>query len=338
MTSGSRTSRRAREEDAAEDELPSLNDRFKLAGQAAHPLARTPHPAPPSVEVETPKKAGKPSLSALPAGAHEGETIYAIPLELIDPNPYNARHIYREERVKEMALTLTADGQLQPGLATPRNGRYVLASGHYRFRGAKLAGIPTLDVLLRPDMSNLELFELSYKENNEREGQSALDNAISWERAIKDGLYENEYRLSEANGISVPTIHKTIALLKLPEDALEEVKLSPNAFGLSVLYELYLYSQLAKPAQTLEAAIRIRNGEMSRRDIEAARKAIENPKQRKSREGSRHYKILSGESQIGTIKEWDSGKVMLEVKLTDPSKRAELVSELCKRFGLTQGD
>jgi len=65
---------------------------------------------------------------------------------------------------------------------------------------------------------------------------------------------------------------------------------------------------------------------------------LENPKHRKAREGARQYRIGTGSSQIGTIKEWDSGKVMLEVKLDDPAKRAELVLDLRKRFGLADGD
>ena len=339
----SRTSRRARDEDMDAAPLPSLKDRFALAGQAPNPLSK-----PPSVVAETPASAvasvksipptQQRTSSLLPIGVHEGETIYAVPLDLIDTNPYNARYIYREERVKEMAITLAADGQLQPALATIRNGRYVLAAGHYRFRGAKVAGLPTLKLILREDMSDRQLFELSYKENNEREGQSALDNAISWSHALKDKLYASEAELAEANAISPPSINKTLALLQLPEETLEEVKQAPNAFGLSVLYELLMFSRAATSDQTLEMAKKVRQGEVSRRDIETARKGLENPKPRKPREGARQYRIGTGASQIGTIKEWDSGKVMLEVKLEDPTKRAELVSELCKRFGLTQGD
>jgi len=337
----SRTSRRARTEDSDAGPLPSLKDRFALAGQVPNPLTKVPPhhaeaPTPPAAKPHSPMQQRTPAI--LPVGVHEGETIYAVPLDLIDTNPYNARHIYRDERVKEMAITLAADGQLQPALATIRNGRYVLAAGHYRFRGAKVAGIPTLKLILREEMSDRQLFELSYKENNEREGQSALDNAISWSHALQEKLYGSETELAESNAISLPTINKTLALLQLPADTLEEIKQAPNAFGLSVLYELLMFSKAAAPDRTLDLAKQVRLGEVSRRDIEMARKGLENPKQRKPREGARQYRIGTGASQIGTIKEWDSGKVMLEVKLLDPVKRAELVSELCKRFGLAQGE
>lgn len=340
MSSTNRTSRRSRDEDSKMEDIPSLKDRFAMAGQAAHPLS---HTAGGNGSSSVNQIAGttlpRTFLSeSLPVGALESEQIYAIPLDLIDTNPYNARHLYREDRIKEMAITLAADGQLQPALATLRGGRYVLAAGHYRLRGAKLAGLPTLKLTLRKEMSDRELFELSYKENNEREGQSALDNAISWSKALQDGIYENEAQLAEANNISWPTVNKTLALLKLPEDTLDEIKLAPNVFGLSVLYELHLFAQVAGPSQTLAMAQQISKGEVSRREIEAARRSFEKPKTRKPREGARQYKIVSDKAQIGTIKEWDSGKVVLEVKIADPSKRSELVADLCKRFELNLGE
>jgi len=338
---GSRTSRRARDEDMNTAPLPTLKDRFALAGQTVNPLSKTSAlvaEAPVSASIKSIPPTQQSTSSILPVGVHEGETIYAVPLDLIDTNPFNARYIYREERVKEMAITLAADGQLQPALATIRNGRYVLAAGHYRFRGAKVGGLPTLKLILRAEMTDRQLFELSYKENNEREGQSALDNAISWSHALKENLYSSETELAEANGISLPTINKSLALLQLPEATLEEIKTAPNSFGLSVLYELLMFSKAATSDQTLAMAKQIRQGETSRRDIETARKGMENPKHRKPREGARQYRIGTGSSQIGTIKEWDSGKVMLEVKLDDPAKRAELVLDLRKRFGLADGD
>lgn len=331
MSGTNRTSKSAREADAATMEIPSLKERFIMAGQTPHPLSR-------SSATDAAQSLAPDIKPGLPEGTHEQEPIYHIPLDLIDPNPYNARHIYREERIREMAITLGADGQLQPALATLREGRYVLAAGHYRYRGAKVAGLPTLKIILREAMTNRELFELSYKENNEREGQSALDNAISWSKALADGIYASETALSEANVISLPTVNKTLALLKLPTDTLEEVKQAPNAFGLSLLYELLMFSQVATPERTLEVAKLIRSGDISRREIEAFRRTAENPKPRKPREGARQHRIIAGGSQIGSIKEWDSGKVMLEVKLDDPIKRSELVSELRKRFGLTSGE
>lgn len=50
---------------------------------------------------------------------------------------------------------------------------------------------------------------------------------------------------------------------------------------------------------------------------------------------SRQYKIRNDRGDLlGTIKEWDSGRVMLDVKLDDRAARESLVEALKSRFGL----
>ncbi|MBL4953398.1 hypothetical protein JK635_14410, partial [Neobacillus sp. YIM B02564] len=42
--------------------------------------------------------------------------------------------------------------------------------------------------------------------------------------------------------------------------------------------------------------------------------------------------IKAGKMQIGFIKEWDSGRVALDINLADPKEREALVEELKRRF------
>jgi len=333
----SRTSKKARDLDLQDDDLPSLNDRFKIAGQVQNPVSKERmESAPPSAPSNAPAKP-EPAIAQVTTLA-EGEKIYAVPLDQIDPNPHNARYVYREERVKEMAISLASGGQVVPAVATMRNGRCVLLAGHYRYKGAKLAGIPHLNLVIRKDVTDRQMFELSFAENHEREGQSALDNALAWRHALDKKLYKTVAELAEANALSEPTVNKTLKILELPTAVIEEIKLDPNSFGMSVLYALLQLSKKITEEETVELVKKVRNGEASRRDIEEARARLEKPANRKQREGARQYRIVHGEQQLGWIKDWDSGKVMLQVNLTDPIKRAELVAELCKRFGLAQGE
>jgi ParB family transcriptional regulator, chromosome partitioning protein len=68
--------------------------------------------------------------------------------------------------------------------------------------------------------------------------------------------------------------------------------------------------------------------------VEALRSQLEKGGQRKRKEVSRQYKISQGAVQIGVIKEWDSGKLSLEIKLPDPKERSALLDELKRRFHL----
>lgn len=307
--------------------IPTLADRFAIAGQTHNPLNQ-------SLQHES----GISSVPQTPVGAVRGDTVFNVPIELIDPNPYNARQVYREERIKEMAISLAADRQIQPALATVRNGRYVLAVGHYRWKGAKAAGLPTLALVVRDDLSDRELHRLSDKENRERDDQSAYDDAISWQKALADKIYASESDLSEALGVSLSTVNKAISILKLPENILEIVRSSPGSFGLSVLYELLQYAGVAGDNAAHGMAIDVLEERISRRGIENARKSLQEAKPRKPREGARKYEIKdsSGNTIIGSLKDWGaSGKVTLEVKISDPVQREVLLNELRNRFSIT---
>ena len=258
--------------------------------------------------------------------------------DLIDANPYNARVNYNPQRIHKMGSEIKADGQMVPGMATIRNGRYILAAGHYRWKGIGVANIGFMDLMIHEGLSDKELYKLSYKENAERSEQTPLDNALSWKRLLTDGIYENESALAEETGISLPNINKTINILKLPESVINYIQEQENySFGLSPLYELVQYSALAGERKTLEMAAKMVNEEFGRSQIAAARALIQEPKKaRKTKENSRHYKILdnAGLNQIGHIKDFGSGKILIELNIADDALRNSTLETLKAQFVL----
>ncbi|WP_354687264.1 ParB/RepB/Spo0J family partition protein [Cupriavidus necator] len=252
---------------------------------------------------------------------------------LIDENPFNARRLYRPERVHELAESMRADGQLVPGIATIRNGRRVLAGGHYRFKALKAAGIQRMKLLVHEELTDQQLYQLSYKENAEREAQSPLDNALAWRALIDQGVYTNESAIAEATGMSLPNINKTLAILKLSDSVLDTVKERPDPFALSTLYQLTLLERVAGPAVAGVMAIKVRDEIAVCRDVEEARARYESKTARKQKETSRQHRLLGADgSPLGVLKDWDSGKVSFEITLLDPAQRQALVEELKARF------
>lgn len=265
-----------------------------------------------------------------------GTRMEVVSIEQIDQNPFNARKIYRATRVNELAASIGAHGQETPGMATIRNGRYILAAGHYRLKALKLLGIKTMVLMIRENLTDRELYALSYRENAEREAQSSLDNALSWRELIDQGVYASESDIAEATSMSLPNVNKTMAALRLSAPVLELVKEDPKAFAMSALYELALYEEAAGLIKTMAIAKLVAAGEAGRKEIQEARAQVESPRERKRKETSRQYKIQRDGKPIGLLKEWDSGKVSLEVAIADPRERATLVAELREKFGLTE--
>lgn len=259
----------------------------------------------------------------------------AVPIELVDENPYNARKVYRPERVNELATSIGAHGQDVPGIATLRSGRYVLAAGHYRRKAIRLLGLKTMNLMVHENLTDKQLYEYSYRENAERETQSALDNALCWQQLLDKRLFANKTELAEAIGLSLPNIEKTLRILSLPQLALDVVEENPAQFALSALYELALYAAIADENAILDMVQKLKLGDVGRKEIKAARDMIEAPKKpRKSKETSRAYKIQRDGVVLGSIKVWDSGRVMMDAVLPDSGERENILAELKKQFGI----
>jgi len=273
-------------------------------------------------------------LAADSANSRGGEPYFEeTDIDLIDENPYNARRLYRPERVHELAGEIRADGQLVPGLATIRNGRRVLAGGHYRFRALKAAGKSRMKLMIHPDLTDQQLYQISYKENAEREQQSPLDNALAWKSLMDEGVYPSESAISEATGMSLPNVNKTMSILRLSDSILDIVKERPEPFALSTLYQLTLLERAAGSVIAAGMAAKVKEEVAVCRDVEEARARYENKPARKTKETSRQHKLHASDgTPLGVLKDWDSGKVTFEVTLLDPAKRQALVEELKAKF------
>ncbi|WP_423200755.1 ParB/Sulfiredoxin domain-containing protein (plasmid) [Cupriavidus sp. H19C3] len=254
-------------------------------------------------------------------------------IALVDENPFNARRLYHPERVHELAASIRADGQLVPGIATIRNGRRILAGGHYRLRALKVAGKSKIRLLIHPGLSDQQLYQLSYKENAEREQQTPLDNAIAWEALIKDGVYGSESAIAEVTGMSLPNVNKTLSILKLSQPILEIVKERPESFALTTLYQLRLLEGAAGSTVATDMALKVRDEAAVAKDVEIVRTRYETRPARKTKETSRQHKLVGPDgTNVGVLKDWDSGKVTFEITLKDAAKRQELIEELKAKF------
>jgi len=301
---------------------PGLEDRFARAEQtlAGRPTGYSPTPP----------------LAVTHPDLNDQRAFHAtVPVSDIDENPFNARRIYRQERIESLAVSITKEKQLVPGIATIRGGRYVLAAGHYRLRSIRFAGLPTMEVMVHHNLTDQQLYEISLKENDERDDQSALDNALAWRDLLQKRVYPDETALAAAIGKSLPNVNKTLAILKLSPEVVELIKQNPAAFALSSLYELTLLEKIAGHAVALSVANKMLTGDIGRKEIQDMRARAEAPHPaRKKKETSRQYRILNDGQPIGTIKDFDDGRVKLEVRFDDAEQRQEVVAFLKDRFNL----
>lgn len=263
------------------------------------------------------------------------KAVLRVPLALVHDNPLNARHIYDPDAVKALAASIATRGQLVPAPAARHPsmaGHVVLIDGHYRKRALLAAGKTEIECVLQDVANELDMYRMSYLINEERNAQSPLDNALAWQKLLAEQKVADGAGVAELTGLSTAAVAKTMAFLKLPEAALAKLREAPAKFGIAVGYEIYQLSKLLSEKELLELMQRTLDEDLSSRALESLRGKFEDGKPRKKKEVSRQYRIRAGKTQIGLIKEWDSGRVVLDINLVDPKERQALVDELKRRF------
>jgi len=151
------------------------------------------------------------------------ERIKEIDLELIDPNPYQPRKNFDEERLVELADSIQKHGLLQPVVVVSRGDRFILVAGERRLRAHKIAGLPVIKAIVADlDFDDLRMRELALIENIQRENLNAIELANSYQELLDVHSITHD-ELSKIVHKSRSQITNTIRLLSLPEYAQEMI-------------------------------------------------------------------------------------------------------------------
>lgn len=279
-------------------------------------------------------------------------------LEDVIENPLNARHAYKEQRIVDLAASIAQRGQLTPALAcltsdilplleteearglrgaieaAPNAGApYLLIGGHYRKKALHRLDKP-IELKVVSIRTLLDLYALSYAENDEREDTTPLDDALSWQNLLDLGIAKTQEDISRATNKPRTTIVKTLALLRLPAEVQDVFKEAQDRYSFLAGYTLSQLVQHVTRDKLMGFAQQIVAGTVTTRELEAVlAAATADAPSRKVKEISRQHKLHSDGQEIGVIKEWDNGRVLLDVRLPDGVSREALVAELRKRFG-----
>lgn len=144
------------------------------------------------------------------------EQVQRIPIELIDPNPYQPRRIFRPERMEELARSISAEGLIQPIVVRSSAHRFALIVGERRWRAARLAGLKEISAIVQEIPAD-RLLEVTLIENIQREDLNPIETAQAFERMIRElGLSHEE--VARRTGKDRATITNLLRLLKLPPD------------------------------------------------------------------------------------------------------------------------
>jgi ParB family chromosome partitioning protein len=164
-----------------------------------------------------PKPAGPGQEAALrPKAAQGADEVLQVPVDDIDPNPFQSRTVFQPERLQELAQSIKTNGVIQPLVVRSVGARYQLVAGERRWRAARIAGLVTVPVITQ-QLSDAQLLEVTLVENIQREDLTPIEVAGAFERLVKDlGLSHEE--IAKRTGKDRTTITNTLRLLRLPPD------------------------------------------------------------------------------------------------------------------------
>ena len=144
-----------------------------------------------------------------------GSGLDQIPLNIIDPNPFQPRTQLPPEALEELANSIRASGLIQPILIRPAGSRYQLVAGERRWRAAAKAGLEAVPAVIR-EIDDTEALELALAENMLREELNPREIAKAYERLQKEFHLTHE-QIAERLGVNRSTVTNTLRLLGLPQ-------------------------------------------------------------------------------------------------------------------------
>lgn len=140
-----------------------------------------------------------------------------IPVDKIQPNPYQPRLEFDSQTLKELAQSIIQKGVIQP--ITVRRfgkGEYQLITGERRVRACSEAKINFIPAYIIEISSKEEMLELALIENIQRERLNPIEIAHSYQRLINECRYTQD-QIAQRIGKDRTTVANFIRLLKLPE-------------------------------------------------------------------------------------------------------------------------
>jgi ParB family transcriptional regulator, chromosome partitioning protein len=172
----------------------------------------------------------RPATVPIAMPAQSGVSAQEIPVDNIDPNPYQTRRRINEAALEELAESIRTSGVIQPVVLRPAaNGRFQLVAGERRWQASKRAGKTTIPAMVR-QISNEQAMEITIIENLQREDLNPVEQARAFERLSREfGLTQEQ--IATRTGKDRASIANFIRLLKLPEDIQNALEAGAISFG-----------------------------------------------------------------------------------------------------------
>ncbi len=256
-----------------------------------------------------------------PAGEAEGGKPREIPVDQIDPNPFQTRSQVNQEQLAELAASIAANGVVQPVLVRPlASGRFQLIAGERRWRASQMAGKTTVPAMLR-QVSDEQAMEITIVENLQRADLNPMEQARAFERLGRE-FHMTQEQMAQRTGKDRATVSNFLRLLKLPSSVQNRVETGELTFGHArALLALEHAEEMEKAAQRIAAL------SMSVRQTETYVQGLIDPSRKNKKEPKAEPPI---DPNVRDAQEQLQRALGLKVTIDDHNGRGKVVIEYAR--------
>lgn len=146
---------------------------------------------------------------------NQDELVKKLKINEVEPNKEQARKMFDEEAIEDLASSIKEYGVIQPIIVSKKSNYYEIIAGERRWRASKKAGLTEIPAIVRNDDDQRNK-EISLIENIQREDLNPIEKA----RGIKQLMDEynlTQQKVAEKLGKSRSSIANTVRILNLDE-------------------------------------------------------------------------------------------------------------------------
>jgi ParB family chromosome partitioning protein len=251
----------------------------------------------------------------------EGGRPREIPLDQIDPNPFQTRSQFNEEQLAELAASISANGVVQPILVRPQlNGRFQLIAGERRWRASQKAKKETIPAILR-QVSDEQAMEITIVENLQRADLNPMEQARAFDRLSRE-FHMTQEQMATRTGKDRASVSNFLRLLRLPQPVQARVESGELSFGHArALLALEHAEEIQKAAQ------RINSLSLSVRQTESYVQGLLHPERKPKKEAKPEPQV---DPNVREVQEELQRALGLKVHIEDHNGRGKVIIEYAK--------
>ena len=156
--------------------------------------------------------------------------VLRIPVDMIEPNPFQPRMSFDQEALEELALSIRTFGLIQPITVRKKSdNRYQIISGARRFKACRMTGMTMVPAYIR-DANDQGMLEMAIVENIQRENLDPIEVAMSYQRLIDECSLTQE-QMADRVGKKRASVTNYLRLLKLPAKVQHDLKVGLLSVG-----------------------------------------------------------------------------------------------------------